>query len=97
MENRQIEPESQQRNERASVPERVPSPQASVWDALEEIGRERGTSQEQSVSNNAMARVQERSTEQQRERETIEAERQRLEHKKQEREQERDFGLELGF
>ena len=76
---------------------RVWSRQTSVWDALDEIGREQETPQEQSVSNEAMARIQERTAEQKQERETEEAGRQKLERDKQEREQERDIGLGYGF
>jgi len=93
MESRERGRESQQRRELKNEPERAPTREASVWDALDDIGRERGTPQEQSVSSDAMARVQQRTAEQQRERETEEAERQRLEREKQEREQERQISI----
>jgi len=95
MESRQRERESQQRPESTRKSERTPPRQASVWDALDEIGREQVAPQEQSASSEAMARIQERTAEQKQERETEEAERQKLEREKQEREQ--DIGLGYGF
>ena len=97
MENRQRERESRQRPESTRESERAPRRHASVWDALDEIGREQGTSQEQSISNDAMARIQERTTEQQQEREAVKIKQERLDREKQEREQERDIGLGYGF
>ena len=97
MESRQRERESRQRPEPARDSERAPKRQASVWDALDEIGREQGTPQEQPDSSEAMARVQERTAEQKQERETEEAERQKQEREKQEREQDRDNGIGYGF
>ena len=97
MESRQRERENRQHSESTRDSERTPRRHASVWDALDEIGHEQGTPQEQSVSNDAMARVQERTAEQRQERETEEAERQKLEREKQEREQDRDIGLGYGF
>ena len=90
---RQREREGQQSRQ----PERAPPRQASVWDALDEIGREQVTPQDQSISSEAMTRIQERTAEQKQERETEEAERQKLEREKQEREQGRDIGLGYGF
>ena len=97
MENRQRERESRQRPDSTRESERAPRRHASVWDALDEIGREQGTSQEQSISNDAMARIQERTTEQQQEREAVKIKQERLDREKQEREQERDIGLGYGF
>ena len=88
---------SPRNQETARKDERAPPRQTSVWDALDEIGRERETTQEQSASTDAMARIQERTAEQLRERETEEAERQKLEREKQEREQDRDIGIGYGF
>ena len=97
MESRQRDRENRQRPESTRDSERAPRRQASVWDALDEIGLEQETPQEQSVSSEAMARIQERSAEQKQERETQEAERQKLEREKQEREQERNIGIGYGF
>ncbi len=69
--------------------------QASVWDALDEIGREQGTSQEQSVSSEAMARIQERTAEHKQEREATDVEQKKLEREK--LEQERDHCMGLGW
>ena len=97
MENRQPERESRQRPESMRDSERVRPRQTSVWDALDEIGREQGTPQEKAVSSEAMERIQQRTTEQQqeREREAAELERAKLEQEKME--QERNVGLGLGF
>ena len=97
VESRQREQEIRQRPESTRESERAPRPHASVWDALDEIGREQGTPQEQSVSSEAMARIQERTTEQQQEREAVKIKQERLDREKQEREQERDIGLGYGF
>ena len=93
MANRQRARESRQRPEPAHDFERAPRRRASVWDALDEIGCEQGTPQEQSAASEAMARIQERTAEQKQERETEEAERRKLEREKQEREEDRDIGL----
>ena len=97
MEGRQRERRREPSQEPARESERVPQRQTSIWDALDEIGREQESPQEKSVSNEAMARIQERTAEQKQERETEEAERQKLEREKQEREQDRDIGLGYGF
>ena len=97
MESLQRERESQQRPEFTREPERAPPRQTSVWDALDGIGREQETPHEQSISGEAMTRIQERTAEQKQEREAEEAERQKLEREKHEREQDRDIGLGYGF
>ena len=97
MDNRQRERESRQSREPFREPERASPRPTSVWDALDEIGHGQETPQEQSVSDEAMARIQERTAKQKQERETEEAERQKLDREKQEREQERGVGLGYGF
>ena len=71
--------------------------EASIWDALDGIGRVQNSTRDQSETSDAMTRIQERTAEQQQERETEEAEQQRLEREKQEREQARDIGLGYGL
>ena len=82
-----------QEQEPSIANEREPEREASVWDALEGIGREPPPSHDQATKTDAMERIQERTIEQQQEREIKEAEQQRLEREKQEREQDRDIGL----
>ena len=97
IESRERERRIQQNQESRREPERAPRRHASVWDALDEIGREQETPQEQSVTSDAMARIQERTTEQKQEREAEEEERQKLSRAEQERDQENDMGLGYGF
>ena len=94
---RQRERGSQRNQEPAREPERAPPRQTSVWDALDEIGREQETLQEQSVSSEAIARIQDRTAEQKQERETEDAERQQRECEKQIQEQEREQEVGLGY
>ena len=94
-----LERKKHQKQERdvPSPREREPEREASVWDALDDIGRESPSSGDQPVANDAMQRVQERTTEQQqeREREATEIERAKLEREK--LEQDRDQGFGMGF
>lgn len=64
----------------------LPAGEPSMWDALDNIGREATATRRQSESHDAMHRVQEQSDENQRQRET---EAKELERQKLEREQER--------
>ena len=77
--------------------EREPEREASVWDALDCIGREPPSPHDQTTASNAIQRVQERTTEQQqaREREAAEIEQERLE--RQQAEQDRDQSIGLDF
>ena len=98
LENHHSERGRQPSQERARESEQAPPRQASVWDALDEIGREQRTPQEQSVSNEAMTRIQERSAEQKQERENeaTEIERTKLEREKMEQERSQSMGFGLG-
>lgn len=72
--------------------------QTSVWDALDKIGREPERPQQQSVSSDAMVRIQERTAEQkqEREKEATELERAKLEREGMEQEMEQGFGMGFG-
>ena len=90
----------QKQDQERDVPsprEREPEREASVWDALDDIGREAPPAHDQTTSSDAMQRIQERTTEQQneREREAAEVERAKLEREKME--QDRDQGFGMGF
>ena len=90
------ERQSQKQEREISSPrEREPEHEASVWDALDGIGREQSSSPDRERSSDAMGRIQQRTTEQQQEREAAEAERERQEREK--LEQERDQGIGLGY
>ena len=95
-----LEREKHQKRERdvPSPREREPEREASVWDALDSIGREPASSQEQMTASDAMQRIQDRTSEQQqeREREAAEIERVKLEREKLEQERDQDFGVGLG-
>jgi len=77
--------------------EREPEREASVWDALDSIGREPPSPQDQKTTSDAMQRIQDRTTEQrdEREREAAKVERAKLEREKME--QDRDQGLGRGY
>jgi len=76
---------------------RPPSLEESIWDSLDNIGREQ--SPDRDGSSDAMDRIQQRTTEQQqeRERETAELERAKEERDKLEQERDRDFGMGYGL
>ena len=87
--------QSQMLEQEASSPrEREPEREASVWDALDGIGREQASPHDQAAASDAMQRIQERTTEQQQEREAVKNEQDRLEREK--AEQEIDHGIGLG-
>ena len=74
---------------------RKPEREASVWDALDDIGREPALSGHQPVARDAMQRVQERTEEQhnEREREAAEVECAKLEQEKLRQDRDQDFGI----
>jgi hypothetical protein len=76
---------------------RPPSLEESIWDPLDKIGREQP--HDRGGASDAMERIQQRSTEQQREleREAAEAERERLEREELEQGRDREIGLDYGF
>ena len=65
--------------------------ETSIWDALDSIGREQVPPTDRLTASDAMHRIQERTTEQQHERQAEAAEREKLERDKME--QDRGFGL----
>ena len=73
--------------------------ETSMWDALDDIGRELPSPHDRVTTNDAMKRIEERTTEQQKERELeavkIERERQEREQAEQYKEQSLDFGPEF--
>jgi len=77
--------------------EREPEREASVWDALDDIGREPPSPHDSPTASDAMQRVQERTTEQQQERERKAAEVERAKLEQEKLEQTRDKGMELGY
>ena len=79
--------------------ERQPEREASIWDALDGIGREPPSPHDQTTASDVMQRIQERTTEQQqeREREATELERAKLEREKLEQDRDQDMGLGCGF
>ena len=79
--------------------EREPEREASIWDALDGIGREQASPPDQSSTSDAMQRIQERTTEQQKERvrKAAEIERDRLEREKLDRERDQDRGFGYGY
>lgn len=97
MKARQRNRECEQHGEIQDAPERTPSRQASVWDALDGIGREQASPYGPSTTSDAMKRVQNRTTEQQqdREREAAEVERERLKHERAEHEKSIEIGYEF--
>lgn len=76
---------------------RPPSCEESIWTSLEKIGREQSPSADRDKTSDAMERIQQRTTEQQqeREREAVEIECAKLEHDK--AEQERNYCMGLGL
>ena len=93
------EKHQKQEREVPSTREREPEREASVWDALDDIGREPPSPHDQTTTIDAMQRIQERTTEQQneREREASETERAKLEGEKLEQERDQDFGMGFGY
>jgi len=86
-----------QERETSSLREHESERQASIWDALDGIGRETHSPDAQATASEAMQRIQERTTgqRQEREREGEEIERAKLDREKME--QERGVGLGFGF
>ena len=85
----------EQAGETPSLYDREQRPEASVWDTLDDIGREPTSTPNQPTVSEAMQRVQERTAEQQKERETAEIERKELERR--ERKLIEDRGLNYGL
>ena len=94
MEREEVQARKQER-EISRPSKHQPEREASIWDALDGIGREQSSLHEKATTSDAMQRIQERTTEQQQEREAAQIEQERLEREK--AEQERDRGLDLGF
>ena len=80
-----------------SLQERESEREASVWDALDDIGREPPSPHDQTTASDAMQRVQERTTEQQNEREREAAtEQAKLEREKIELERDQSISFSFG-
>ena len=96
MEREELQNKSQEKEisgQRESERER----EASVWDALDNIGHEQSTSPDRDGANDAIERIQRRTTEQQQEREAAEIERAHLEREEMEQDRDQDFGLGFGL
>ena len=85
----------EQERDAPSPREREPEREASVWDALDGIGREQTSPHDQTITSDAMQRIQERTTEQQneREREAAEVELAKFEQEKMAREIDERLGV----
>ena len=95
MKARQQERQREREQEEQRALKRPPSLEESIWASLDKIGREQSSSPDRDGTSDAMDRIQQRTTEQQqeREREAAKVEQERLEREKLKREQERDIGL----
>jgi hypothetical protein len=97
MQARQQERERDREREEQRALKRPPSLEESIWDSLDKIGREQSPSPDREGASDAMDRIQQRTAEQQQEREREAAGIERATLEREKLEQERDHGIGLGY